>query len=491
MFLCLGRRGTALCALLAAAALYFLYFYNLAGVGLLGPDEPRYAAIGREMARSGDFLTPRLGGQPWFEKPPLLYWMTALGFCAGLGEEAAPRLPVAICSVAFLLFFYWILRREFGWRAALFSSAILATLAAWLALSRVAVTDLPMAAAFSAAMLLCLPWIARGERRGLTVAAALLTIAVLAKGLVPLALALPLLFLGWRRWRDWLRPGPVAAFVLVAAPWYVASTVRFGSQFLEDFFWKHHVERFFTPALQHAQPFWFYVPVLAAALFPWTPALILLFRRGLYQDARRKLLLAWVLWGFVFFSAATNKLPGYMLPLAPALAALAGFALAEIKRARLVLVASTLLLAAVPVVAAVLPVALERGITHAYASIYGLVFAPVLALAASVWWADAQGRRGIAMAVIVAAAVAGAVWLERATFPILDRTVSARGLWRQISDRRGEVCIASVSRSWRYNLDYYSDTPLPPCSSVPRPIRIEQPPDGAPAIASGVPPPAR
>jgi len=74
-------------ALLGCGALCFLYFFGLARTGLLGPDEPRYAAIGHAMAASGDWVTPRLWGSPWFEKPPLLYWMTALGFEAGLDAD--------------------------------------------------------------------------------------------------------------------------------------------------------------------------------------------------------------------------------------------------------------------------------------------------------------------------------------------------------------------------------------------------------------------
>ena len=72
-----------------------LYLGNLTGMGLILPDEPRYADIGRAMARTGDWVTPRLWGVPWFEKPALLYWMTGLGFRMGLGPETAPRLPVA------------------------------------------------------------------------------------------------------------------------------------------------------------------------------------------------------------------------------------------------------------------------------------------------------------------------------------------------------------------------------------------------------------
>ncbi|HSW51218.1 MAG TPA: hypothetical protein VLH09_13630, partial [Bryobacteraceae bacterium] len=82
--------------LVVAVALYLVYFYGLTGAGLIGPDEPRYASIGREMARSGDWVTPRLWGDPWFEKPPLLYWMTASATRLGLGDDLAPRLPVAL-----------------------------------------------------------------------------------------------------------------------------------------------------------------------------------------------------------------------------------------------------------------------------------------------------------------------------------------------------------------------------------------------------------
>src|SRR5579862_2966122 len=115
--------------------LLILYLPGLGSVGFLGPDEPRYASIGREMAHSGDLVTPRLDGQPWFEKPPLLYWMVAAGHWAHLPDEWAARLPVALSSIAFLLFFYWIVRREFSSATALAATAILSTSAGWLAYS--------------------------------------------------------------------------------------------------------------------------------------------------------------------------------------------------------------------------------------------------------------------------------------------------------------------------------------------------------------------
>ncbi|HJZ95228.1 MAG TPA: phospholipid carrier-dependent glycosyltransferase, partial [Candidatus Solibacter sp.] len=128
----------------AVPLVYIVYFLGLTATGMLGPDEPRYAAIGRAMAQSGDWITPRLWGIPWFEKPALLYWMTAGATKLGFGAELAPRLPVAICSVAFLIFFWWMLNSEFGCRAAWLSTLILATSGMWIGYSQIGVTDIPM-----------------------------------------------------------------------------------------------------------------------------------------------------------------------------------------------------------------------------------------------------------------------------------------------------------------------------------------------------------
>ena len=312
----------------APALVYLLYFFRLSAAGMLGADEPRYAAIGREMARSGDWITPRLWGQPWFEKPALLYWMSGGAFRLGLGPDLAPRLPVALLAVAFLVFFWWILWREFGCRAAWLSTLILGTTAGWIGFSQVGVTDLPLTATFSAAMLLALPWIARRDTRYLPAAAALLGFAVLAKGLLPLVLAAPLL-VAWRYWRDLVRPRVILPFLVVALPWYVLCYLRNGYPFIDVFFVQHQFGRFVSGALMHVQPWWFYLPCLAGLLLPWTPLLALAAKRPAYRDPRRLFLLLWLGFGLVFFSAAANKLPGYVLPLIPAVAVLLGTALDE------------------------------------------------------------------------------------------------------------------------------------------------------------------
>lgn len=470
--------------LLALPLAYALYFFGLTNVGLVGPDEPRYAAIGREMARSGDWITPRLWGEPWFEKPALLYWMTGAAFRLGLGEHLAPRLPVALVSVAFLIFFYWILRREFGDRAALFATAILATSAGWLSLSRIGVTDLPMSTAFSAAMLLSLGWMDRGERSRLPVAAALLGVAVLAKGLVPLVLVLPLMWFGRKRLRDCIRPQVLGAFLVVALPWYLLCSARNGWVFVQEFFLEHQVERFTSDALLHGQPFWFFIPVLMAALFPWTPAMVLLARRSLYTDSRRRFLLLWIIFGLVFFSLSTNKLPGYILPLVPAVAALSGIALAEMKHARWVLGACATLLILVPPIAAMLPGALASGLSRSPVPAFQWTWLLPLIAAAVVWYLETMGQRTSAVALLVVSITACVVAIEMQTFPAIDRIASARPLWREIAADSDRVCVARLHRSLRYGLNYYSATPLPDCRSVPRELQITQDPGSPPRLVS-------
>jgi len=476
--------------LLAIPVACVLYLFGLTRTGLISTDEPRYASIARQMAHSGDWITPHLWGSPWFEKPPLLYWLEAAAFRLGVNGDLAPRLPIALLSLAFLVFFYWILRREFGDPAAAYATLILATSAAWLGFSQISVTDLPLAAAFSAAMLLSLGWLDHGDRRYLPLAAALLAVAVLAKGLVPLVLTLPLAWMGRRRLLDWLRPAVIAAFVVVALPWYIACYLRNGWPFLHEIIWQQQIGRFFTAERAHTQPFWFFLPVIIGALFPWIPALIPLTQRELYTDTRRRFLLAWVLLGFVFFSAARNKLPGYALPLIPPVAILAGIALADSKRHRWIVIGTAALLVLLGPISAILPTALAAGISRStLPSFHWAWLLPALACI-PVWLLERAGSRGASITLVALAIAAGAIGIKLRTFPEIDRFASARPLWNAVAPIRDRVCIATLHRSLRYGLNYYSVTPLPDCHQQPREIEIQQDPGEPPHLVSAVAVPA-
>lgn len=449
-------------AILSGSALWFLYFFGLTRTGLLGPDEPRYAAIGRAMAQTGDWITPRLWGRPWFEKPALLYWMTAAAFKAGLGPELAPRLPVALVSLAFLLYFFFALRGEFGQRPALFAALILATSVGWLAYSHVATPDLPMSAAFSAAMLMLLPAQDASTRRTIT-AGVLLGLAILAKGLVPVVLFIPALWFLRRQIRSLLLVLAVAA--AVASPWYVLVASRNGAAFSDEFFGHQQFARFFGGETLHIQPVWYYLPVLVAGLFPWTPVALLLFSRKLYQDRRAMFLAAWFVFGFVFFSASRGKLPGYLLPLLPPFAALLGIA---IDRTRLrsaffvcLIGVSATMLWLVPTAQDALPDALVFGLGRAPMHFFTAWLGPALILALVCILLELRGERVASLTLIAllnTILIARFIWQD---FPRLDQEVSARGRW--IASSESITCIPQDGAFFRNGLDYYAGRELPDC----------------------------
>jgi 4-amino-4-deoxy-L-arabinose transferase-like glycosyltransferase len=463
---------------------YFLYFFRLGGAGLLGPDEPRYAWIGRAMAQSGDWVTPRLYGAPWFEKPALLYWMIAAGFRAGLGPDVAPRAGVALLGTAFLGFFWWALQQEFGCRAAWFASLILGSSVAWMGFSQAAVTDLPLTATFSAAMLLALPWIGKRDGRFLPAASALLGAAVLAKGLVPLALAAPLALRV--RWvRDLLKPRVVLPFLVVALPWYWLCYARNGWPFIEEFFVRHHFGRFVSAELQHVRPWYFYLPWIPALLLPWTPLLLLTVRRGgWYREPRRLFLLLWVAFGLALFSASTNKLPGYVLPLLPALAALIGVALDEAAEARWWLAACAVLLVAFPMAAPVLAAAVANEWSAAPRIAFDWTWLTPAVAVAAVWRLERSGRRLAAVAVVTAAAAVGLTYLKVRCEPEMERIATARALARKAAPRAGELCLEGVRREWQYGLNYYLGAAVPSCEDKPSRLHVLQAPGKVPEVVS-------
>ena len=461
---------------------YLLYFFRLGGAGLIGPDEPRYAWIGRAMAQSGDWVTPRLWGQPWFEKPALLYWMSGAAFRLGLGPDVAPRLPVALMGTAFLAFYWWMLRREFGCRPAWFATLILGSSVAWLGFTQAGVPDLPLTATFSASMLLALPWIHNRDRRFLPAAALMLGLSVLAKGLVPLALAAPLAF-RIRCFTDLLKWRVALPFLLVATPWYVLCYMRNGSPFLSEFFLRHHFERFTSGALLHVQPWWFYLARLPALMLPWTPLLLLpAVRRGGWRDPRRSFLLAWFAFGLILFSASANKLPGYVLPLLPAGAVLLGLALDEMEDARGWLLACAVLLVAFPIAAPLMPAAAANQWAAAPRPAFQWTWLTPAIPAAAAWMLESRGRRLAAMLSVTAAIAAGMVYLKVRTQPEMERIVTARRLAAQAAIHRGEICAGDIKRDWQYGLNYYLGAVVPDCELEPHRFRILQAPGSPPSL---------
>jgi len=333
----------------------FVFFYGLGRIPLLGPDEPRYVEVAREMFLSGDWISPRLAGGLWFEKPPLLYWMAASGFAIFGISEFAARLGVAVLSTFGIVITYFfgsfIRSRTFG----LASAFSLATMGLWIGFSRAATFDLPLSIiiegmVFSFFLADRVDYRGRAASVWLLVCGVLLGISLLAKGLAgPVigGLVIVAYLLLTRRMRIALsRPGLLflagLITILTAGIWYIPMFERHKWAFFEDFFLAHHLQRYFSDKYHHPQPFYFFLVVALAGTFPWSVLLvrsaIASFRRlrlrHFDQDSRFDLLVwLWILVPIVFFSFSGSKLPGYILPVFPALALAVGMA-AEIPRGK-------------------------------------------------------------------------------------------------------------------------------------------------------------
>jgi 4-amino-4-deoxy-L-arabinose transferase-like glycosyltransferase len=345
----LSPAARLLWAALVVATLYLCYFHNLGAIGLVGPDEPRYAWIARDMAESGDWLTPRLYGQPWFEKPVLYYWAAAACFKLFGVSEITARLPSAICALLATLALAWLAWRLYSAETALWLLLLLPTSVGMIGFSHAAATDMPFAAMLTIAMALATILLKLVPRPTSTAPAALISftsltssssltsllfgfflgLAALAKGPAAIILAGGTVLL-WaaftRRWRDALRclhPLAILSFCLTALPWYILCAQR-NPDFFRVFIIEHNFKRFLTPEFQHLQPFWFYLPILLAATLPWT----LVFLAAVLSAGTTALrahsigpqtifLACWAIFPIVFFSISIAKLPGYILPAIP------------------------------------------------------------------------------------------------------------------------------------------------------------------------------
>jgi 4-amino-4-deoxy-L-arabinose transferase-like glycosyltransferase len=336
---------------LILATLYFCYFHNLGAIGLVGPDEPRYAWIARDMQETGDYITPRLYGKPWFEKPPLYYWSAALSFKLFGVSEISARLPSAISALLATLALAWLALRLYGPETARWLLVLLPTTVGMIGFSHAAATDMPFAAMLTIAMvfatkLLNLIPSATSQSQSSTTTpnsvrsftsflfGAFLALATLAKG--PAAIILSggavLLWAAFtKRWRDAFRclhPVAIASFCLTALPWYILCARR-NPDFFRVFIIEHNFNRFLTPQFQHIQPIWYYVPIFILAIFPWI--LFHAFAKleflanwidKLPATSSQAFLLAWAGFTFLFFTLSKSKLPGYIMPAIPPMALL-------------------------------------------------------------------------------------------------------------------------------------------------------------------------
>lgn len=378
--------------LLVLAAL--IWFGTLGIRPLYKADESRYGEISREMVASGDWVTPRLNGLRYFEKPPLQYWTTAALFSV-LGEKDwVARLWTALAGFAAILLVLYAGNRLWGAPAGAYAAAVLAGSPLYVLLGQVNTLDMSVSLFLAAALVAFL----LGRMLGFWAACAA---AVLSKGLIGIVLpggAIVVFLLIKRDWGLIRRMRPVAGpllFLVITAPWFVAVSAA-NPEFLHFFFIQEHFQRFTTEMHQRAEPFWYFVPILAAGLAPW----LLPFLRSLKpRDDATLFLLVWSAVVFVFFSASGSKLAPYILPIFPAAALLVGRVLAEDRPRRLLLWQSVLLFVACAGVALALPFAAKGYAEYARWLVLAFGLMAAAALCAGFFaWRKAIGASVVALA---------------------------------------------------------------------------------------------
>ena len=334
---------------------WLAFLWHLGDTGLVDETEPLFAEASRQMGETGNWITPYFNGETRFDKPPLVYWLMAIGYqFIGINEWAV-RLPSALSAIALTFFCFFSLRRfnvapgqRPFWIAAGIGAALISLNLQTIIWARTGVSDMLLSGCMGSA-LLCFFWgyasqetekyegIEKNFPNLWYIAFYIfLALAVLAKGpvgvVLPNLIIVPFLIYVGRFWQvieemKVLRGGII--FALLTLPWYILIIWQNGSDYIESFFGYHNFERFTDVVNGHSAPWYFYFIVVLVGFLPWSVYLpwainrLQWWRISYWRNQTRSqhlglFALFWFLGIFVFFTVAVTKLPSYTLPLLPA-----------------------------------------------------------------------------------------------------------------------------------------------------------------------------
>ena len=335
----------------SAQHLLWLGLLSIIWLGTLGwrhlipSDEGRYAEIAREMFISGNWIVPRYNDYLYFEKPPLQMWATALAFqLFGIGDWQA-RLWSGLTSLLSIVLVGVTCRRIWGFRVGTISALILASSPLWIIGGHF--NSLDMGVAFFMSSALCCLMLAlhappdsQQERNWMLACWVMMALSVLSKGLIGVVLpgfvlaCYSLTAMDWASWKrmHWVKG--LMVFFLIVTPWFVL-IIQSHPSFYHFFFIHEHFERFTTNEHQRTAPWHFFLPLIAVGFLPWLiqlPSAINCAIKELQTAGGFKpiwLCFCWVIAITFFFSLSKSKLPGYILPILPALAIITGVSVAQ------------------------------------------------------------------------------------------------------------------------------------------------------------------
>jgi len=314
-----------------------LWFGTLNYRHLIPSDEGRYAEMAREMLVTGDWVTPRYNGYKYFEKPPLQVWATAITFQVfGIGDWQA-RLWSALTGFLTILAIGFTGTRIYNARAGWLAAVVLASSPMWVISGHFNSLDMGLSAFLVAA--LCSLLFAQttdnksSSRNWMWICWVFMALATLSKGVIGAVIPAMVLIAysistwDWKIWTRLRLLSGLILFLLITTPWFVLVAQR-NPEFLEFFFIHEHLQRFTQDAHSRTGPIYYFVPLLLIGILPWAlqiPGSI----AQAWQERRREfssgwLLVCWSVMIFAFFSVSHSKLPGYIIPIFPALALLIG-----------------------------------------------------------------------------------------------------------------------------------------------------------------------
>jgi 4-amino-4-deoxy-L-arabinose transferase-like glycosyltransferase len=326
--------------LFMALVLSLFYAVWIGSHALFTPDEGRYSEVAREMVATGDYVTPRLNGVAFLDKPVLYYWLQASAINLFGLKEWSLRFWPAFIGILGCLVTYLAGTVLFSRRTGILSGFILATCPLYYGAAHYANLDLEVAVLVSNALLFFI--IAtrfEGKLRSASLIAAYLFagLAFLTKGLI--GLVFPMMVIGaWililNRWAFLKKMHLFVGLVLFAGvtiPWYIL-VQKANPEFLHYFFVTQQVSRFLTKGdFNNKTAFWFYIPIVLAGIFPWCIFVVQAIAQHIKKvwqnrqaHASNLFLLLWLFLVFTFFSIPKSKTVGYILPIFPAIALLVG-----------------------------------------------------------------------------------------------------------------------------------------------------------------------
>ena len=350
---------------------YVLFFFRLGTPPLWDGDEGMHAATSKDMVLSGDWITPTLNGEKFYDKPVLYNWFVSLSFLVFGFNEFAARLPSALLGTGCVMIAYLLGRSMFGPMIGFLSGIVLATSGEHLVLSRVVVHDIALAFFITLALFFFYKGYKeeRARKKYFLLFYGSAGFAVVAKG--PVGMLLPALIIGLfllveRRsglLREVITPWGILLFLVIAAPWYVLIILK-NREYGSYFFIEQNLMNFLSSEARHHGPFYYYFPVLAGGFFPWSGFLPLALFWGVRRRSENReavtFLAIWFFVIFAFFSVASSKLDTYILPLFPAISCLVGLLWHDLLKVQ--------------------TASLRRGFLLSFLLLFGLLFAAMLYL---------------------------------------------------------------------------------------------------------------